>query len=144
MQARYTYSMQKTAQKNTLFEKWHHFEYWQKWLPCKGYSLCKIITLGQRNKNTKTISKTNLQAHFTFSMQKIARKNSKYSRNETILNIGKNDLILGQKIKLPKTYQKRIYKHIRPILRKKKPKKSIIREMRPIWILANMTSMQRL
>ena len=56
-------------------------------------------------------------------MQKAALKRIKYSKNETILNIDKNGLhrwaiafcksiSLGQKIKLHKIHQKRLYNHI--------------------------------
>ena len=38
------------------------------------------------------MSKTSLQAYHTNSMQKTARKNVSYLRNETILNIGQNGL----------------------------------------------------
>ena len=55
------------------------------------YSLCKIISLGQ-NKIGQNTPQTTLQAHFTYSMQKTALKNIKYSKNETILNIDKNGL----------------------------------------------------
>ena len=76
-------------------------------------------------------------------MQKTALKKIKYSKNETILNIDKNGLhpwaiafakssALGQKIKLHKTHQKRLYNHITVILCKKPLKKrSNIQKKRP-------------
>ena len=33
-----------------IFEKWDDFEYWEKLCPCKGYRLCKIISLGEKIK----------------------------------------------------------------------------------------------
>ena len=39
-------------------------------------------------KNAKTTRKTTLQEHHSSSVEKSARKNTKYSRNETILKIG--------------------------------------------------------
>ena len=50
--------MQKNrSKKQLIFEKREHFEYWQKWPPCKGYRLCKIISLGQKIKLPKTYKK---------------------------------------------------------------------------------------
>ena len=126
--------------KHKIFEKWDHFEYHPS---CKGYSLCKILTLGQKLKFQKTcqnsfyksfrvvlgkkplqktlnfremrpfwkspimqrlyplqnpylgskikipknMSKSILQIIWSCSVQKIASKNTKFSRNETILKI---------------------------------------------------------
>ena len=146
----------------------------------------------------KTVRKTILQARYSCSLQKIAWKNTKCSRNETILKIGhlakpidfakwslwlkhwngqkrvkndststlelfcgkkpcKNDHIfekwdhfenrpsckgyrlckmvsLGQKLKWPKTCEKRFCKHLRVVLCKKQLQKTPnIREMRPFW-----------
>ena len=39
-------------------------------------------------KNPKNMRKTILQEHYSCSVQKTVRKNTKYSRNETILKIG--------------------------------------------------------
>ena len=39
-------------------------------------------------KNPKNMRKTILQEHYSCAVQKIVRKNKKYSRNETILKIG--------------------------------------------------------
>ena len=76
-------------------------------------------------------------------MQKTALEKIKYSKKETILNIGKIGLhpwaiafakssVLGQKIKLHKTHQKRLYNHITVILWKKSlEKRSNIRKMTP-------------
>ena len=61
--------------------------------------------------------KTILQQHYSWSVQKTASKNTKYSRNETILKISHlakaiahaktiafaNLVILGPKLKMPKT-----------------------------------------
>ena len=97
VETHYSCIMQKRAPKKQLpFEKWDHFENWQKRPQCKGYSLCKVVTL-------------------------------------------------PQKIKMPKTCDKRLYKHIRLVLCKKGLQKAAnIWEMRPFWKLANMATMQRL
>ena len=52
---------------------------------------------------------------------------------------------LAQKLKMPKTCDKRLYKHIRLVLCKKRLQKAAtIWEMRPFWKLAKMATMQRL
>ena len=52
---------------------------------------------------------------------------------------------LGQKLKMPKPCDKRLYKHIRLFLCKKRLQKAAnIWEMRPFWKLAKMATMQRL
>ena len=43
---------------------------------------------GSKIKNAKNMRKTILQEHKSCSVQKIARKNTKYLRNETIFKIG--------------------------------------------------------
>ena len=54
-------------------------------------------------------------------------------------------LSFGQKLKMPKTCDKRLYKHIRLVLCKKRRQKAAnIWEMRPFWKLAKMATMQRL
>ena len=84
------------SKKQLIFEKWDHFEHWPKWPQCKGYSLCKMLSL-------------------------------------------------AQKLKMPKTCDKRLYKHIRLVLCKKRLlKEGNIWEKRPFWKLAKMGTMQRL
>ena len=78
-------------------------------------------------------------------MQKTVRKNTKYSRNETILKIGHLAkaiayanaktftlmVSLGQKLKIPKIGEKQFYKNIRVDLCKKPFEKTPnIREIR--------------
>ena len=54
--------MQKNrSKKQLIFEKWDHYENWQKWPPSKAYSLCKMVTLGQtfkimQKKHAKNVS----------------------------------------------------------------------------------------
>ena len=72
------------SKKQQIYEKWDHFE---NGLSCKGYSLCKILTLGQKLKFQKT-SKSILQIIYSCFVQKTAWKNNKYTRNETILKTG--------------------------------------------------------
>ena len=43
--------------KQVTFEKWDHFENWQKWPQCKGYSLCRMVSFGPKLKMPKTCDK---------------------------------------------------------------------------------------
>ena len=56
--------------------------------PCKGYSLCKMLSFGAKIKNSKNMQKTILQEYYSCSVEKAAPKNTKYSRHATILKIG--------------------------------------------------------
>ena len=51
------------SKKLLIFEKWEDFESWQKRPPCKGYSLCKIISLVKKYKSVKNMEKTTLRSH---------------------------------------------------------------------------------
>ena len=58
VEAHYSCIMQKNGSKKQLiFEKSDHFENWQKWPQCKGYSSCKMVSLGQKLKMPKTCDK---------------------------------------------------------------------------------------
>ena len=46
------------SKKHQIFDKWDHFENRPS---CKGYSLCKMVSLGQKFKMLKTCKKTILQ-----------------------------------------------------------------------------------
>ena len=87
LQIIYSCSVQKTNPKNTKYSRnesilkiGHH--------ACKGYSPCEILTLAQKLKFQKNMSKSILQIIYSCSVQKTARKNTKYSRNESSLKIG--------------------------------------------------------
>ena len=95
---------------------------------------------GSKNRIPKNKSKTILQIISSCSTQKTASKNTKYSRNETILKITHHAkvyslckiLTLGQKLKFQKTCQNPFYKSFRVVLGKKPLQKTQnIREMRP-------------
>ena len=87
------------------------------------------------------MAKCILQIIWSCSVQKTAAKNTKYSRNESILKIGHHAckgyslckiLTLGQKLKFQKTCQNPFYKSFRVVLCKKPLQKTLnIREMRP-------------
>ena len=131
--------MQKIAQKNTkysrnesIFKIGHH--------ACKGYSPCKILTLAQKLKFQKNMSKSILKIIYSCFVQKTSPKNTKYSRNEIIFKIGQHAckgyspceiLTLAQKLKLQKTCQNPFYKSFIVVLCKKLLQKTLnIREMR--------------
>ena len=65
-----------SSRKQLLFEKSEDFENWLKWPVSKGYSLCKMVSLGQKLKLPKIYKKTTVRAHWNCFMQKTARKNS--------------------------------------------------------------------
>ena len=129
--------MQKTAQKNTKYSR--------------NETILKIIHHGKaiafanphfesKIKIPKNMSKSILQIIYSCSVQKTAPKNTKYSRNESILKIGHHAckgyslckiLTLGQKLKFQKTCQNPFYKSFRVVLCKKRFQKKLnIREMR--------------
>ena len=82
-----------------------------------------MVSLGQELKKPKFMRKTILQERQSCSVQKIALANTKYWRNETILNIGHlvkaiapcKMISLGQKLKMPKTCEKPFYKNVRVV-----------------------------
>ena len=49
--------VQKTAPKNTKFEKREHFQNGRNWPRCMGYSPCKMVSLGQKLKTDKRCNK---------------------------------------------------------------------------------------
>ena len=92
---------------------------------------------GSKIKIPKNMSKSILQIICSFSVQKTAPNNTKYSKNETILKIGHHAkackiLTLGQKSKFQKTCQNLSYKSF-PVVLCKKPLQTTLNigEMRP-------------
>ena len=119
------------------------------------YSPCKILSLGQKKKLPKTCKKR-FYKHIKILLWK--RKRSKKQLILQILEHFDNGqrrpqckgyspckiLSLGQKIKLPKTCQKRFYKHIRVVLCKKwLEETAIIRKRRRFLKWPKMATMQR-
>ena len=85
LQIIYSCSVQNTARKNTkhsrietILKIGHH---------AKGIAFAKS-SLWVKNENSKNMSKSILQIIYSCSVQKTARKNTKYSRNDTILKVG--------------------------------------------------------
>ena len=93
-----------------------------------GYSPCKILTFGQKSKFQETSQNTVYKSiTYSCSVQKTASKNTKYSRNETILRIGNHPRAIAHaKSSLSvknqnskKTCQNTVYKSITVVLCKK-------------------------
>ena len=122
------------SKKQVIFEKWEHFENDQKWPQCKGYSPCKILSLGQKIKWPKTYEKRFYKGLELFYAKNSSKKQLIYKKWEHFENSQKwpqckgyspcKILSLVQKMKLPKTYEKRVYKHIRVVLCKKELQKT--------------------
>ena len=103
---------------------------------------------GPKIKIPKNMSKSILQIIYSCSVQKTAPKNTKYSRNESILKIGHHAckgyslckiLTLAQKLKFQKTCQNPFYKSFTVVLHKKPLQKTLnIREMRAFFKSAIM------
>ena len=94
---------------------------------------------GSKIKIPKNMSKSIVQIIYSCSVQKTAPKNTKYSRNESILKIGPSCkgyspckiLTLAQKLKFQKTCENPFYKSFTVVLYKKPLQKTPnIREMR--------------
>ena len=78
--------MQKTAGKNNqIFAKLDHFGNRPS---CKGYTLCKMVSLGQKFKWSKTCQKRFYKHVRVVLCKKPMEKTPNTSRNETILKIG--------------------------------------------------------
>ena len=71
--------------KHQIFDKWEHFENGPS---CKGYRLCKMVSLGQKLKWPKTCDKR-FYEHIRVFLCKKPLKKAKYSRNESILKMGR-------------------------------------------------------
>ena len=66
----------KWLEKIPTIQKMRPFSKLQKWPQSKGYSLCKMLTLGQKLKMQKKHAKNVSTRHCSCSMQKTARKNT--------------------------------------------------------------------
>ena len=126
------------SKKHLIFEKWDDFENRQKWPLCKGYSLCKMVSLRQNIKLLKTCEKR-LHKHITAVLfKKRSKKHLIFENWDAFENRQKWPLCKGyslckmvslrQNIKLLKTCEKRLHKHITAVLFKKRSKKHLIFE----------------
>ena len=123
---------------------------------CKGYSPCKTLSLGQKMKfdetcqrqlykhNKVVLCKKRLQKTASIQKMRLLWKLPKMATMQKLYSPCKA-LSLGQKINLPKTCQKHLYKHIKVVLCKKRLEETAnIRKMRPLWKLPKMATMQGL
>ena len=110
-------------------EKKQVFEKRENWPLCKGYNLCKMVTLGPRLKLPETLEKR-LYNHIRVVLCKITLKKTPDSGLMEVLEKGKHWLLckgyslcelvtLGPGLKFPETFEKRLYNHIRFVLWKK-------------------------
>ena len=139
LQIIYSCSVQKTAPKNTKYSRNESILKIGRHA-CKGYSPCKILTLAQKLKFQKTCQNPFYKSFTVVLCKKPLQKNTKYSRNESILKIGHHAckgyspckiLTLAQKLKFQKTCQNPFYKSFTVVLCKKPLQKTPnIREMR--------------
>ena len=116
----------------------------EKWPLCKGYSLCKMVSFRQKIKLPKRFGKR-LYKHITVVLCKKRMEETANNRKvRRFWNLKKWPLCKGcslfkmvsfrQKIKLPKTCGKRLYKHITVVLCKKRMEETANNEeMRRLW-----------
>ena len=83
-------SAQKTAPKNHIPKKRPLLKsaILQRLQPMQRLQPLQNGQFGSKIKNAKNMGKTILQEHWSCSVKKTAKKNTKYSRDETILKIG--------------------------------------------------------
>ena len=120
----------------------------EKWPLCKGYSLCKMVSFRQKIKFPKTCGKR-LYKHITVVLCKNrVEETANIRKIRRFWKLEKWPLCEGyslckmisfrQKIKLPETCGKRLYKHITVVLCKKGVEETAnIRKMRRFWKLEN-------
>ena len=141
--------------KQLIVEKWDCFEHCKKWPQCKSYSLCKTFSLGQKKnclKHAKNISTNTLKLVYIQNGWKKQLIFEKWDHFENCKKLPQckgyspcKTLSLGQKIKLPETCQKHLYKHIKVVLCKKRLETTAnSRKMRLFWTLQKMATMQKL
>ena len=124
--------------KHQIFEKWDHFEVRPS---CKGYRLCKLVSLGQNSNGQKRAKKRFYKHVRGFCAKNRCKKHQIFEKWDHFENQPSckgyrlcKMVSLAQKFKWPKTCEKRFYKHVRVVLCKKPLEKTPnIREMRPFW-----------
>ena len=135
----------KNASKNYLvFEKLDHFENCQKWPPCRGYRLCKILTLGQKIKIHKKMLKTFLQHIAVVLCKKRLQKTANIRKWEHFKNCLRwpptkgyrpcKIVTLGHQLKMHESILERFLQYIAVVLCKKRLEKPhSIRKIRSFW-----------
>ena len=143
------------SKKGLIFEKWELFESSQKWPPSKGYSLCKIVTLGEKLKMQKNMLKTFLQHIAIVLCKRRLEKSANNRQMRAFWKLPKRPpskgyslckiVTLGQKLKMPKNMLKTFLQLIAVVLCKKRLEKTAnIRKMKGFWKLPKMDTKQRL
>ena len=123
----------KPLEKTPNIREWDDFENRPS---CKGYSLCKMVSLGQKLKFRKAWEERFFN-HELFSVKSPLRKHQIFEKWDD-LKIGHQGLCnmvsLGQKLKFCENVRKTIFNHLRVVLCKKPLEKTPnIREMRRFW-----------
>ena len=123
----------KRLEKQLIFKKREHFEDCQKWPPSKGYSRCKIVTLGQKLKMQKNMLKTCLQHIAVVLCKKRLEKQLIFKKREHFENCQKwppskgyslcKIVTLSQKLKMQKNMLKTCLQHIAVVVWKKTARK---------------------
>ena len=124
--------------KHQIFEKWDHFENRPSW---KGYRFCKMVSFGQKFKWPKTCEKMFYKHVRVVLWKKPLHKTPNIWEMRPFWKspswkgyILWKMVSLGEKLKWPKTCEKRFCKHVAVVLCKKLLKKTpYIRERRPFW-----------
>ena len=136
----------KRMEETANIRKMRRFWKLEKWPLCKGYSLCKMVSFRQKIKLPKTCGKR-LYKHITVVLcKKRMEETANIGKMKRFWKLEKWPLCKGyslckvvsfrQKVKLPKTCGKRLYKHITVVLWKKRMEETAnIRKMRPFWKL---------
>ena len=119
----------KPLQKTPNIPKTRHFKNGKNWPRRKGYSLCKMVSLGQKLKMPKTCEKR-LYEHIRVNVCRKPLKKTRNIRKKEHFENGQNwprrkgyslgkMVGLGQKFKTPKRCEKQLYEHIRVVVCKK-------------------------
>ena len=120
------------SENRLIFEKWDHIENCQKWVPSKGYSLCKIVTLAQKLKMQKHMLKRFVQHIAVVLCKKRLKKRGNIPKMRPFLKLPKmatkqnwNKIVsLAQKLKMQKNMLKTFLQHIVVVLCKKNGSKN--------------------
>ena len=125
-----------SSKKLLIFEKWETFENCQKWPPTKAYSLCKIVTLGQKLKMQEKMLKTFLQHIAVVLCKKRLQKTPNIRKMRAFWKLLKwpptkryslcQILTLGQKLKMQKNMLERFYDTLQMFYAKNGSKKQLI------------------
>ena len=125
------------SKKHLIFEKCEHFHKGQNWPQRVGYSLCKIVSLGQKLKTAKTGKNDCATTLKMLSAKNRSKKHLILDKREHFQN-GQNwprcpckMISLGQKLKTAKRCTKRLCDNIKNVVWKKPLQKAPnIRKMR--------------